>query len=177
MKNSRILFVLIFSIAFIARTSIAQKQNWAVGLRVGEPGGITLRKYTDNDRAIELNIGTYGGIWGQTRAHGSRPYRNTGLGINAQYVFLPDVFKSDKVKTHYAIGVQFNNRRSYPERLASIGQYEKTISLGGCGTAGLEFFPDNSPLSFFLDAGLYVEVLPSPLFMHVLGGVGTRFNF
>jgi hypothetical protein len=172
MKNLSFLFILLLS---SITTVFAQEQDWSVGMRVGEPAGLTVRKYV-KDKAFELNVGTFGGLWGTESNHGDSPYKNVGLAVNGHLLFFPE-FKSQKIKLFYGFGGQINSRRSYPDRLASIAQYEKTISLGGSVTAGAEYFMPSSPLSIYLDAGLYTELLPVFLYMHVQGGVGVRFNF
>ena len=152
----------------------AQQKDWAVGAKLGEPAGINITRYLDR-KAISVNIGTYGGFWGTSRAHGSRPYQNTGLAINVDLLMYPELFKSDKFKVFYGGGLQVNSRRSYPDRL--FPNYEKTISLGANALAGIEYFPSSSPISFFLDAGFYTELVPLPLFSHIQSGIGARFNF
>ncbi len=170
MKKIPLLFLLL-SPTFV----FSQQKNWAFGAKLGEPAGFNITKYLDDNKAIQLNFGTYGGFWGQSRAHGSRPYQNTGLAINANLLLYPEVFTSQKIKAFYGAGLQVNSRRSYPDRL--FPNYEKTISLGANALAGLEYFPESSPISFFVDAGFYLEVVPLPLFSHFQSGIGARFNF
>lgn len=171
MKKTLFLALLLLS----GLSCFAQTKNFAVGFRLGEPGGLNIRKYL-RDRAIDVNIGTYGGFWGNVRKYGKEGhYKNVGLAINANMLWYIDLFGKENFQGYYGFGGQINSRRSYPERLA--GNYEKTIALGGSGLAGIEYFVDNQPISVFLDAGLYAEVLPVPLFMHPQGGLGVRFNF
>jgi hypothetical protein len=42
----------------------AQKKSWGVGIRLGEPSGISIKKYLGKN-ALELNVGrAYWGSWG-----------------------------------------------------------------------------------------------------------------
>lgn len=156
---------------------LAQSQNFSVGARLGEPAGLTLRKYLRDDiRSIEANLGTFGGFWGNSRKYGKEgQYRNVGFSINALMLWHNELFGKENFKSYYGFGGQINNRRSYPDRLA--GNYEKVVSLGGVGQAGVEYFVTDQPFSIFAEAGLYVEVLPVPFFLHPQGGLGVRFNF
>ena len=66
----------------------AQMKDWAAGFRVGEPGGFMARKYSQNGiNAIEVNIGTYGGLWGTDRNYKDGEFRNIGYSINMLYLW------------------------------------------------------------------------------------------
>jgi hypothetical protein len=45
------------------------------------------------------------------------------------------------------------------------------------GIGGVEYFPPNKPYSFFLETGLYLEVLQAPFFLNLNSGLGLRYNF
>lgn len=179
MKN-QIIRSIIFAVCslFFTFDAVAQggPQSWAVGLRLGEPMGLNIRKYFGEDHAFDVNIGTYGGLWGVNRKYGGAGrYKNVGLAVNANYLWLTNLSKSGNFKAHYGFGGQINSRRNYPDRLN--GNHENKIGLGGSGLAGVELFLAESPISVFTDVGLYIEVLPVPIFTHVQGGIGVRFNF
>lgn len=157
-----------------ATAGLAQEKNWAFGARLGEPAGINIRKYRQ-ENAFELNIGTYGGLWGGYRAYRKGHYDGVGLAVNLNYLWHGALFNSDKSKYYYGFGPQFNNRKYYPT-VQSQSQGVASLSVGGNGTAGLEFYLSNSPLSIFLETGLYVELIPKPIFLHPQGGAGFRFN-
>ncbi|AKD55752.1 hypothetical protein [Spirosoma radiotolerans] len=173
-------FVLISSLAllgWVMTSTVAQAQynNWSVGVRLGEPSGINVRKYFGNNRAFDLNIGTYGGLYGTKRSYGPGDYRSVGLTVQGHYLWHTAVTKSESIRAYYGFGGQINNRRTYPLRLN--GEYQKTLSLGGSGIGGLEFFPVNKPYSIFLETGAYVELLQSPFFLSLNTGIGLRYNF
>ncbi len=169
------IFKAIFVIALYSINCHAQESKWAIGARLGEPAGLNIRKYFD-ENAFELNIGTYGGIWGQDRGYRKGHYQSVGLAVNANYLWHKPLFKSETSKYYYGFGAQFNNRKYFPTDQKQA-QGVATLSIGGDAVGGLEFFLKDSPLSLFIETGLYVEVLPSPLFMHFQSGVGARFNF
>jgi hypothetical protein len=159
----------------IATASFSQEKKWAVGARLGEPSGLNIRKYFD-ERAFEVNIGTYGGLWGNNRGYRKGNYQSVGLAVNANYLWHKNLFKKETAKYYYGFGAQFNSRKYFPDN-TNVVQGVSSLSIGGDALAGVEFFLPDSPLSIFLETGLFVEVLPSPLFMHVQSGVGVRFNF
>ena len=169
-------YISIFTLSFLF-TGIcnAQEQKWAVGARLGEPSGLNIRKYFD-ENAFEINVGTYGGLWGQDRAYRKGHYQSVGLAVTANYLWHNNLFGSETTKYYYGFGGQFNNRKYFPSD-QQMAQGVATLSIGGDALAGLEFFLKDSPLSIFMEAGLYVEVLPSPIFAHVQSGAGVRFNF
>lgn len=172
MKKSLLLSLILFSITI---SVFSQEKKWAVGARLGEPGGLNIRRYSD-ERAFEINVGTYGGIWGKNRGYRKGKYQSVGLAVNANYLWHGNLFKKETAKYYYGFGAQFNNRKYYPTDQKQA-QGVTTLSVGGDALAGMEFFLPDSPLSIFLEAGTYVELLPSPIFLHVQSGVGVRFNF
>ncbi len=154
----------------------AQYNNWAVGFRLGEPAGVNVRKYFGDNHAFDLNIGTYGGLYGNNRAYRSGNYKNVGFTLQGHYLWHTRLFNKDDVRGYYGFGGQINSRRYYPDRLAYVGEYESTVSIGGSGVGGIEYFVSSKPYSFFLELGLYAEVIPAPLYFNVQSGLGVRFN-
>ena len=168
--------ILFFFFLIVTLSTHAQDgpRRWAVGFRVGEPLGLNLRKYVGEEsrNAFDVNVGTYGGLWGVNRKYGNGRYKNVGLAVNANYLWLAG---QGRFRPYYGFGGQITSRRSYPDRLN--GEFERRMGIGGNGLAGIELFMRNVPASLFADVGLYAEVLPVPFFFHVQGGVGGRFNF
>ncbi|GAB3893548.1 hypothetical protein GCM10028825_34410 [Spirosoma agri] len=153
----------------------AQYNNWAVGFRLGDPSGINVRKYFGNNHAFDLNVGTYGGLYGTNRSYRSGQYKSVGLAVQGHYLWHTALTKSESIRGYYGFGGQINSRRYYPPRLN--GDYEKALSIGGSGIGGLEFFPTGKPYSFFLETGVYVELLQAPFFLNLNSGLGLRYNF
>lgn len=156
-------------------TASAQYNNWSIGARIGEPSGLNVRKYFGDKHAFDLNIGTYGGIYGTKRSYRSGEYKSVGLTIQGHFLWHTALTKSESIRAYYGFGGQINNRKYYPPRLN--GDYENALSLGGSGIGGLEFFPPGKPYSFFLETGAYVELLQAPFFLSFNTGLGLRYNF
>lgn len=159
----------------LSTTASAQYNNWSIGGRIGEPSGLNIRKYFGEKHAFDLNIGTYGGLYGTKRSYRNGEYRTVGLTIQGHYLWHTPLTKSESIRAYYGFGGQINNRRYYPPRLN--GEYENALSIGGSGVGGLEFFPAGKPYSFFLETGAYVELLQAPFFLSLNSGLGLRYNF
>ncbi len=175
--------ILIASIALVlgllpASKAVAQYNNWAAGFRLGEPSGINIRKYFRDTHAFDLNIGSYGGLYGNTRDYRQGRYRSIGLTIQGHYLWHTRLFGRDTFRAYYGFGGQINRRRYYPDALrGQQTEYVAETSLGGSAVAGLEYFVPDKPFSIFMETGLYVEVIPAPLFLNVQSGLGLRYNF
>ena len=169
--------LLLCLISTLSYFSDAQDTKWAAGVRIGEPGGIMVRRNLNNGKnALELNIGTYGGFWGQTRKYREGNYNTVGIAIGGNYIWHQDYGKMDGVKWYYGIGGQINSRR-YDFLSAGTLVQESTLSIGGNALAGAEYFLNDSPISIFAELAVYVELLQQPAFVHPQGGIGMRFNF
>lgn len=172
------LLVVALLAAFVAapKQAAAQYNNWAFGFRLGEPSGVNVRKYFGQNHAFDINIGTYGGLYGNNRSYRSGFYKTVGLSIQGHYLWHDRLFSNDNFRGYYGFGGQINSRRYYPDRFAATNDYESAIALGGSAVAGLEYFVPNKQYSIFTEFGLYAEVLPAPLFLSVSSGIGIRFN-
>ncbi|MEI7581805.1 hypothetical protein [Runella sp.] len=177
MKNK--LFLTVLLSAFSLFPLFAQYNNWAIGFQLGEPSGINARKYFGDNKAFDVSVGTYGLFYGRDRKYGKGYYQNAGFSLRANYLWHTALFKKEQVRVYYGFGGQINSRRYYFESKNAPGQNESDdkISLGGTGLAGAEYFVDSSPLSLFLETGLYVELISKPFFLHPQVSLGVRFNF
>jgi hypothetical protein len=157
----------------------AQYDNWAVGFKLGEPTGINIRKYFNNINAFDITIGTYGGIIANDRDYRRGKYKNTGLSVQAHYLWHTPLFNSEAVHVYYGLGAQFNSRNYYPDNkqnLPSPGDRERPISIGASALGGFEYFIPDNRISVFLEGGLYSELLPRPLYLSPNISGGVRFN-
>lgn len=168
-------FLLLIGLTTITKVN-AQTNSWAIGFRVGEPAGINIRKYFGENHAFDLNLGTYGGIYGTRRSYRKGVYKNVGLALQGHYLWHGSIGKSETMHYYFGFGGQLGRRRYYPDQFSSANFYDQTISVGGSGVAGLEYFLPNKPLSVFLETGGYVEVIPAPFFLGFQTGLGVRLN-
>lgn len=178
MRKTFLVTALAIVASVLSVTSLkAQYNNWSVGARIGEPSGVNVRKYFGSNHAFDLNIGTFGAIYGTRRSYRAGQYKSIGLSVQGHYLWHTSLTKSESVRAYYGFGGQINTRRYYADRLAYVDQFENALSIGGSGIAGLEVFPTGKPYSIFLESGLYVELLQAPFFLSLNSGLGVRYNF
>ncbi|MFC0185718.1 hypothetical protein SAMN04515674_11496 [Pseudarcicella hirudinis] len=162
-------------ISLCALQSFGQAKNWAIGFKLGDPTGLNLRKYGEKT-AFDVNIGTYGWLYGTTRDYRSGQYKSSGLSVTASYLWYTPMF-GDNFNIYGGLGAQVNSRKYYPDKFSSVDAYVNTISLGVTPTAGMEYFVPYKPYSVFLEGGLYTELIPDIFFVHPQVGLGLRVNF
>ncbi len=153
----------------------AQQKNWAVGAKIGDPAGLNIRHYLNNDEnAIEVNLGVYGALWGLRSNYKNGSFNGAGLSLSGVYLWHNEM--TSNLKNYYGFGAQFTSRSYFV--VDGTGNKEiPSTGLGGLGQAGLEYFLPSSPISIFLEAGAYVELIPAVLYFHPQGGIGARLNF
>lgn len=169
------LVALCFTISF----ANAQYNNWAVGFQLVEPSGINARKYFGENKALDVSLGTYGLFYGRDRKYRKGYYHNAGFSLRATYLWHTSLFNKEQLRAYYGFGGQINSRRYYFDSRNAPGlkEYDSAISLGGVGMAGTEYFVSGSPLSVFLETGLYAELVPDIFYLHPQASIGVRFNF
>jgi hypothetical protein len=172
----KVFFYLLIA-TLISSTIIAQQKDWGSGLRIGEPGGFMIRKYLSNGiNAVEVNMGTYGGLWGTNRKYNNGSFQNIGYSVNVLYLWHHPTILNPNVQTYYGFGPQYTVRDFYTNGLSIANEVKK--ALGGAAIGGVEYFPLDAPnLSFFAELGFYTEISPNPFFPHIQGGLGARVNF
>ncbi|MCU0325419.1 MAG: hypothetical protein MUF45_09235 [Spirosomaceae bacterium] len=177
MKRLTAIITFALMIISLSDTFAQYDYNWAVGFRVGEPLGLNIRKYFRNgDRAFDVNLGTYGFLYGHQRKYNKGEYRQAGVMIQGIYLFHREVGRKGNFHVYYGFGGQINSRKHY--KLLDIGvSNERKLSLGPTATAGFELKLPNQPnLAIFLDAGGYLEALPLPFFPNAQVSTGLRLN-
>jgi hypothetical protein len=179
MKKTIALFTFFLVLSFTY--SRAQSENWAVGLRLGDPSGVNLRKYFSNENALDINIGSSGYYYNRGRRYRDRYYEYGGVTLQANYVWQQDIYSVDGLQWYYGLGGQLGSRRYYDyefyNRNRYIGGYTRSLAIGATGVVGAEYFIPDTPISVFVDASLYIEVIPLPFWLSVPIGIGGRFNF
>lgn len=179
----RIVVVLIVFLALTATETQAQQQDWAVGLRLGDPVGVNVRKYFGSGNALDMNIGS-SGYWYGGRGRDYRDgYRQSGLAVLVNYVWQKDFPNADGLQWYYGLGGQFTTGRY--SRYYNDGtpgrpfreEYRISAALGATGVIGLEYFISDTPISVFAEAGLYLEIVPAPFWLSVPAAIGGRYNF
>lgn len=174
----KIVLSTLFLLGFgLAETFAQNYNNWAIGARVGEPLGLNLRKYfAGGSKSFDVNVGTYGLLWGGTRKYNGDYYYegSTGLMVQGIHFWNKPLGIQERWQVYYGFGGQINSRKRplvTGNRVAN-----KDLSIGVVGSAGIEHRLPNNNLSIFLDGGLYFELIKKPLFTAVPASIGVRIN-
>jgi hypothetical protein len=205
MKNPfSIICLTLFLTVFYGGSVMAQSKsnsssyNWGVGIKLGNPNGLTIKKYSGK-MAFELILGRpyyWGYNYNYTFAHDSR-FRDKGyyydhyegvsnpLSIQLRYLVHNDFSDVQGLKWYYGIGAQlrtasyyynyytvdqFGDRQYYRDKVVDLG-------IGADGILGLEYQFKGLPISVFGDVNLYMEIFRHPFYFTGQGGIGARYNF
>jgi hypothetical protein len=186
---SLVLLLSLFVTAQAQRRSSGSSRNWAVGLRLGDPAGLNVRKYLGNN-AIEVNLGSTGTFYGREANYtyrGYGGYRASGIALGVNYIGQKSISSVEGLEWYWGLGGQLSSRRFYYHYNDDFykkygynytyGYYENRVSLGANALVGLEWTIPSTPISLFTDLGLHLEIAPSPFWYYLPLGIGGRFNF
>jgi hypothetical protein len=171
----------------------AQAYQWGVGVRGGDPSGLSVKYYVSRDYAFEFNLGQTA-VWGyDARTEFYRydrfddyDFREGRLerAISLQVHYLRHreipIEGSEKLAWYVGFGGQLRSTAvDYRYRVDGDNRRERVqdVDLGADGVVGLEFTFSDIPLALFADMILYAEVLDNPLLLRLQGGGGVRYNF
>jgi hypothetical protein len=176
-------------------SSSTTPKNWGIGLRLGDPLGVTLKKYLVNGRALEFNLGS-SSSWGYDYRHHFYDdnkyrnaqylgyHRNNAVSFQAHYLFQKPFPNAKGLSWYWGIGAQLRVKRyefyyRYDAGNAWIYQEDKVtnVDIGADGIIGLEYDIPKAPLSIFADANLFLEIADDPFDLFGQGGIGIRYNF
>ena len=163
---------LAFFLILVSFTGFSQYKTWAIGGKLGDPSGLTIRHYLNNDRnAIELNAGVYGALWGLRSPYRDGAFDGAGVSFSGLYLWHQELGNTG-LRSYYGFGGQITSR-SYTLNNKQI----PNTGIGGVGEAGVEYGIPDSPLTMFAELGLYIELVPAFFYTHPQGGFGIRYNF
>jgi hypothetical protein len=170
MKKALLMALMLFG---MVQLSQAQKKDWAVGLRLGEPTGLNIKKYlSGGNNALEFNIGRHGWGYSNGRKYWKGEFRNSlVLGVN--YLWHKGAGSTQGLDFYFGFGGQFSSRRYWDE---DINREESALGVGVTGVFGLEYFISGAPVSIFLDFGPYIELTPAAGWAWIDAALGVRFN-
>jgi hypothetical protein len=176
--------------------SSAQK-NFGVGLKLGDPLGLTLKKYMGPKWGLEFVVGRtfywgggYDNYYDDKPPHnpppGGGPYHDNyydprGVSFQLHLLYHMDIPPVKGLQLYFGGGPQlrvlsyhyrywYNGASYYDDSYHQVG-------FGLDGVFGSEYTFADVPITVFADLGLYMEVAGNPFWAAVQGGVGARFNF
>ncbi|MEO8591289.1 MAG: hypothetical protein ABI432_18060 [Flavobacteriales bacterium] len=179
-------------------------QTWGLGFRLGDPSGITVKKYWGG-HAFEVSLGRthvfngpayYSGHydhWYEDQhfdypAHEYLNYRaSSAIGLQAHYLVQKDVKNAGGLDWYYGFGGQIRSLQYYydyrykpgpgPEWVVVHDEHVTEVDLGLDGVVGIEYKFTDAPIALFLDATLFMEVFDNPFVFWPQMGLGARYNF
>jgi hypothetical protein len=184
---------------FLLLSIFSFAQDRSIGLRLGEPMGITYKKYLPGNKAAEFGLGTIYPNWHQQyyenafhhldRYDGKRYVDHSVQGtvyLQGRYLLQSDIHiegMMDKLQWYWGIGalakiakVQYHYRDA---TTFSNDQFETRTDLdfGPEGILGMEYTFEQIPLTIFGEFSLMIEFADRPAVLRGFSGVGVRYNF
>lgn len=189
-------------LSLIATSATAQK--WGLGVRLGDPSGISVKKYGEG-HAWEFNLGRthlFNGhryfnnryaYWYDHQHFDHKEHEFIGysasvpLGLQVHYLFQKPVKNAEGLQWYWGFGGQVRTQRvSYayrykvkngPDWVVVNDASVQETNLGLDGVLGLEYKFKNAPLAMFLDGTLFMELYDQPFLFSLQGGLGVRYTF
>jgi len=195
LKKTLLTLAIIFCLGAAAQ---AQSFEHGIGLRLGEPFGITYKRYLSDYKALEFIIGrNYNLGSGFYRRDFNNTNNFNGLAYVGHTVDVAFAFQArwlshvdflddhiEGMKGYYGLGALMGyNRVDYLVdniEVPGVLLFEETrnnFDLGAEAIAGVEYTLYNFPVSFFGEVSLYTEIADNPFRFRLLGAIGARYNF
>lgn len=193
------LLLLLLILGLLSTQSIqAQQKNWGIGLRLGDPSGISVKRYLARQKAVEFSLGR---TWGYNYSNAfyrhsdyNREFYNyewhhlrSAVSMQGRYLVHKELGLSDLpgLEWYYGVGAQlrfFNvdyHYRYYGSGNGSIPRTDRVTEtdLGLDGIVGLEYSWRDVPLTVFVDLNLFLELIDNPFLPFLQGGTGVRYYF
>jgi len=199
MKPSFLIFILLPLFGF----SFGSEKPYSIGLRLGEPMGITLQKHT-NQNTWEINIAS--SILKEENAYYKRfenfckdrhpfstnfEYLDYGtsprLSISGHYFLETRMPEVNNLFLYYGAGLQFRfHNYYYRYRYVIYGETDwiepikKNIPDFDFGTdliLGINYKPHDSRYIIYCEANVFIEFVDNPILGWGQAGLGVRYLF
>ncbi|HSZ71971.1 MAG TPA: hypothetical protein VK750_04800 [Cytophagaceae bacterium] len=169
------------------------EKNMAIGVRLGDPTGVTFKKYLGTKAALEFNAGIptflFGGYdysydydhhYYQNGYYGYGHDRPFGLAFQAHYTRLFDIKPVTGLQWYAGGGLQMRTI-SYKYYYYDVNGFYRSdratyVQFGIDALGGAEYTFKDAPFSVFADLNFYINFVNNPG-LYVQPGVGGRFNF
>lgn len=172
-------------------------QHRGIGIRLGEPTGITYKKYLPRNKAVEFGIGSAGPAWHHNYYRNSFDSRNdynnykyrahkvqSIVFFQGRYLLHNDIYiqgMEGKLDWYWGIGgvlkiasVKYTFQEDVPPFNGS--DVYSDIDLGPEGIGGMEYTFKDVPLTAFGEVSLMLEIVDRPA-LRPFSAVGIRYNF
>ncbi len=189
----------ILVLIFILISYVGFSQRQGIGLRLGDPTGVTYKKYLGKTNAIEFGIGSAPARWHNSyyinsfdeySGYDSYRYQNhtvqSTLYLQARYLFhypIPVENMEGKLDWYWGVGgllkvakVKYSFRDN-DSPFTPGTDVKNDFDIGPEGILGMEYTFQDVPLSVFSEGSLMLEFLDRPLTFQGFGCLGVRYNF
>lgn len=189
---------LFFTLVLIGTVHMAAAQSRGIGIRLGEPTGITYKNYFARGRAFELGIGTTGSGWNHNYYQSSFSKRNSYEGqyvshsvdnvifLQGRYLLNQEVVVRDvegRFDWYWGIGavlkvarVQYHYQDASPP-YTPFTDIRTDVDFGPEGIIGAEYKFEDVPFSLFAEASLMMEFADRLGAVQAFIGTGGRYHF
>lgn len=196
--NTRIMKKTAGLLLFCMVALAARAQDRGIGLRIGDPTGISYKKYLPRHKAIELGVGTSTIGWHHAYYRNAfrdldkfEPYEyrdhhvTSTLYLQAKYLLQYDIPVEGMVGRlawYWGVGallkvakVEYRyDEDGGPENLREL---HTDIDIGPEGILGMEYTFDDVPLTVFGDISLLIEIVDRPGIPRGFSAIGIRYDF
>jgi hypothetical protein len=191
-----VIFIAVLTVSsglFAQKKPAASSQNneWGIGIRLGDPSGLTVKKYFGSN-SLEFSVGR-SHTWYNDRYYDDYyhdyyddydRYKRLSdpIGFQCHYLFQKPINRIGDQKVggldwYYGFGAQLITQKYRIYYKDGSDEVFTDLDLGADGVIGLEYRFNNSPISMFVDLTLMMEIFDDPFYFWTNGGIGVRFNF
>lgn len=134
-----VLAIVLAAVLFTGSAMYGQDRGLGVGIRIGEPSGLTAKYWISGTNALDFGLG-YSLIREHRQAH-----------ITADYLYHNEslIKAEDRIPVFYGFGLRL------------ITKEENSTSLGVRGVAGLAWYSKDMPLDAFVEVAPVFRLFPS----------------
>ncbi|MBN1625396.1 MAG: DUF3996 domain-containing protein [Deltaproteobacteria bacterium] len=160
-----ILAVIMTAIIFVCGTAQAEsKDGFGIGFIIGEPTGLSMKKWIGNDRAIDLGI-----AWSFSE--------NNSFHLHADYLFhrfdlLPTQKAKGQLPLYFGLGARLKLKDENDDR----GRNDNDNLLGLRVPIGISYLFADHPFDLFAEIVPVLDLAPDTKFDLNIA-VGARFYF
>jgi len=178
-------------------STVLYAQQQSIGVRLGDPMGITYKNYFLRNKAVELVLGSAAPGWHQRYYEKSFEFRDQYSAYRYRsHTVESTVYLQGRYLLHFDIPVEgmeghlrwywgagallkfskVKYRFADKETSALMTDERGDVDFGPEGIAGMEYTFQDVPVTIFGEVSLMLEVADRPT-LRSFAGIGARYNF
>ena len=155
---------MVFSVTILSTAHAQTKEGFGVGLIIGEPTGLSLKKWIGNDRAIDAGI-----AWSFSE--------NDSLHIHADYLLhRSDILILPDIPGRFPLYFGLGGRIKLKEDDNGQGRNNDNALVGVRVPFGISYLVTDTPVEAFLEIVPILDIVPDTDF-DITIAIGARFYF